>query len=288
MQPLKRLAFAATAGLSLMMLPAVVVPVAAIAEDPSGKAAEKPAAAQAPSAAKPATDKAADKPTAKAVAVPVPVPATKPGEVSPPAAAGSAWNTEIAPTQSGDGLALNPRQTEIVNKVSGYFADLSTLQGNFVQIGADNKRMRGKFYVKRPGRFRFDYARPSRQIVVSDGRYLAIQDLDLNNEDRVALDETPFRLLLRTDVNLVRDARIVEVQEAEDLLVVTLEDKNPNSTGRIKLFLATKPMLELKEWVTRDAQGLDTRVEVSDLAKSVELDGDLFQIKPVGKHMTTP
>ena len=200
--------------------------------------------------------------------MPAPVPATKPGEASPPAAAGSAWNTEVAPAQAPDGLALNPRQTEIVNKVSGYFADLSTLKGSFVQIGADNKRMRGKFYVKRPGRFRFDYARPSRQIVISDGRYLAIQDLDLNNEDRVALDETPFRLLLRTDVNLVRDARIVEVQEAEDLLVVTLEDKSPDTPGRIKLYLATKPMLELKEWVTRDAQGLDTRVEVSDLAKS--------------------
>ena len=79
-----------------------------------------------------------------------------------------------------------------------------------MQTSADNKRMKGKFYVKRPGRFRFDYARPSRQIVVSDGHYLAIQDLDLNNEDRVALDETPFRLLLRTDVDLVRDARIME------------------------------------------------------------------------------
>ena len=291
MQPLKRLAFAATAGLGLMLLPAVVVPVAAIAEDPSSTAAEKPAAAQPSSSEKPAADKApADKatPDKAAKAVPVPVPAARPGEATPPAAAGSAWNTEVAPAQSADGLALNPRQTEIVNKVSGYFADLSTLQGNFVQIGADNKRMRGKFYVKRPGRFRFDYARPSRQIVISDGRYLAIQDLDLNNEDRVALDETPFRLLLRTDVNLVRDARIVEVQEAEDLLVVTLEDKSASSTGRIKLFLATKPMLELKEWVTRDAQGLDTRVEVSDLAKSVDLDGELFLIKPVGKHMTTP
>ena len=296
MQPLKRLAFAATAGLGMMMLPAFVVPVAAIAEDPSSKAPEKPAATQPPSttpkaatdkpaADKPAADKPADKPTAKAV--PAPVPATRPGEATP-AAAGSAWNTEVAPAQAPDGLTLNPRQTEIVNKVSSYFADLSTLQGSFVQIGADNKRMRGKFYVKRPGRFRFDYARPSRQIVISDGRYLAIQDLDLNNEDRVALDETPFRLLLRTDVNLVRDARIVEVQEAEDLLVVTLEDKSPDSPGRIKLYLATKPMLELKEWVTRDAQGLDTRVEVSDLAKAVEIDGELFRIKPVGKHMTTP
>jgi outer membrane lipoprotein-sorting protein len=206
----------------------------------------------------------------------------------PATGAGSAWNAEVAPANSDGGITLNARQTELVDKVSGYFKELSTLKGRFVQTGADNKRMKGKFYVKRPGRFRFDYARPSRQIVVSDGRYLAIQDLDLNNEDRVALDQTPFRLLLRSDVNLARDARIMEVQESEDLIIVGLEDKSPDSPGQIRLFLTTKPDLELKEWVTRDAQGLNTRVEVSDLAKSVDLDGSLFTIKPVGRPLGTP
>ncbi len=200
----------------------------------------------------------------------------------------SAWSAQVAPAKAGEGITLDARQTELVHKVSGYFSDLNTLQGNFVQTSADNKRMKGKFYVKRPGRFRFDYARPSRQIVVSDGHYLAIQDLDLNNEDRVALDDTPFRLLLRTDVDLVRDARIMEVQESEDLLVVGLVDKNPDTPGQIKLFMSTKPALELKEWVTKDAQGLDTRVQVSDLTKAAELDGELFTIKAVGRPMGTP
>jgi len=213
--------------------------------------------------------------------------ADKPAEASA-AAAGSAWNAEVAPANSEGGITLDARQTELVDKVSNYFKELSTLKGRFVQTGADNKRMRGKFYVKRPGRFRFDYARPSRQIVISDGRYLAIQDLDLNNEDRVALDQTPFRLLLRTDVNLARDARIMEVQESEDMIIVGLEDKDPNSPGQIRLFLTTKPELELKEWVTRDAQGLNTRVEVSDLAKSVDLDGSLFTIKAVGRPIGSP
>lgn len=227
-------------------------------------------------------EEAAGKPPA--LTAPAPVPAQPP----PSPGAGSSWNTEVAPAKAGDGITLDPQQTALVNKVSGYFSDLSTLQGSFVQTSGDNKSMKGKFYVKRPGRFRFDYARPSRQIVVSDGQYLAVQDLDLNNEDRVALDETPFRLLLRTDVNLVRDARIMEVQESEDLIVVGLEDKDPNTPGQIKLFLATKPALELKEWVTKDAQGLDTRVQVSDLSKSGELDGELFKIKAVGKPMASP
>jgi len=219
----------------------------------------------------------------KPLAVPAPTPATPP----PSPGSSSAWNAEVAPAK-GDGLTLDTKQTELVHKVSDYFSGINTLQGNFVQTSADNKRMKGKFYVMRPGRFRFDYARPSRQIVISDGHYLAIQDLDLNNEDRVALDDTPFRLLLRKDVDLVRDARIMEVQESDDLLVVGLIDKNPDTPGQIKLFLSTKPALELKEWVTKDAQGLDTRVQVSDLTKAAELDANLFKIQAVGRPMSTP
>ncbi len=252
----------------------LIIPFAAQGQD-----APKPVEAKRPTEATAPAEKPAE-PAAK--------PADAAAKTPPPSNAGTAWNAEVAPTNSADGITLDARQKDVIDKVSSYFSGIDTLQGKFLQTGADNRRMKGKFYLSRPGRFRFDYARPSRQIVVSDGRYLAVQDLDLNNEDRVALDQTPFRLLLRTDVNLVRDARITELQESDDLLVVGLEDKDPNTTGRIKLYLATKPNLELKEWVTRDAQGLDTRVEVSDLAKAVQLDADLFIIKAVGKPIATP
>lgn len=198
------------------------------------------------------------------------------------------WTGEVAPTNSPDGITLDARQTKLVHQVSDYFESLQNLKGSFTQTDADNKRMKGKFFVKRPGRFRFDYSLPSKQIIVSDGENLAIQDLDLNNEDRVSLDQTPFRLLLRKDVDLLRDAKIMEVQQADDLIVLTLEDKDPNSPGKIKLFLATKPALELKEWVTTDAQGQDTRIELSQLVKTDDLDGDLFKIQPLGPKRATP
>ncbi len=145
-----------------------------------------------------------------------------------PAAAGvDGWQTE----KDARGITLDERQTEVVNQVSKYFSDLKTLKGSFVQTQTNAKPMKGKFFVMRPGRFRFDYAAPSKQIIVSDGEYLAIQDLDLNNEDRVALDQTPFRLLLRKDVDLLRDALIVEVSQAEDLIVVAIQDKSPTRRG---------------------------------------------------------
>ena len=136
--------------------------------------------------------------------------------------------------------------------------------------------------VQRPGRFRFDYARPSRQIVISDGQYLAVEDLDLNTEDRVELDQTPFRLILQSDVDLIRDAQIMEVQESDDLIVVALQDKNPDAGGQIKLFLATKPDLELKAWSTKDAQGIEPGWKSRTSPKTCQLDAELFKIAPVG------
>ena len=235
-----------------------------------------------PDPAKPA--KAA--PAAAAPVTPAP-PAAAAVPAKPPAADGG-WVQEVAPANGTTGIALDDKQTELVKTVSGYFADLKGLKGNFLQTGADKKKLKGKFFVKRPGKFRFDYALPSKQIIVSDGEYLAIQDLDLNNEDRVALDQTPFRLLLRKDVDLLRDARIIEVQQADDLIVLGLQDKSPDTPGKIKIFLATKPGLELKEWVTSDAQGLDTRVEVTEVVKTDEIDASIFKIQQLGAKSGTP
>lgn len=239
-----------------------------------------------PDAAKPAAPAAAPAPAASPAAPAAP--AAQAPATAAPAKPDGGWVQEVAPAKGTTGIALDEKQTELVKTVSGYFADLKGMKGAFVQTGADKKKLKGKFFVKRPGKFRFDYALPSRQIIISDGEYLAIQDLDLNNEDRVALDQTPFRLLLRKDVDLLRDARIIEVQQADDLIVLGLQDKSPDTPGKIKLFLATKPVLELKEWVTSDAQGLDTRVEVSDVVKTDEIDANLFKIQQLGARAGTP
>ena len=188
------------------------------------------------------------------------------------------WGTDVKPESTIAGIALEPQQIQTVTKVSRYFNELANLRGTFVQTTSDNKRMRGTFYVKRPGRLRFEYNRPSRQLIVSDGNMLAIQDLEAHSDDRIALDQTPFRLLLRQDVDLLRDASIVDVQEMEDLIIVALQDKSPDAPGQIRLFMTKTPELELREWVTTDSHGADTRVEVANLARPEDLDLELFRV----------
>lgn len=205
----------------------------------------------------------------------------KKGAVPNPGGAGS-WGANVA---QGGSVTLDEKQMATVKKVTAYFNELADLKGTFVQTNADNKRMRGKFFVKKPGRFRFDYAAPSKQVILSDGNLLAIQDHDLGNEDVVELDNTPFRILLRKDVDLLRDARIGDVQEADDLIIVSLQDKNPDAPGKIKLIMVKKPALELKEWVTTDAQGVDTRIELGNLVKTEPIDADMFKRQMMKKPL---
>ena len=189
-------------------------------------------------------------------------------------ATGSAWTGQI--TATGAELVLDPKQMEAAKRVSKYFSDLNNMKGAFVQTDADKTRSRGRFYLKRPGKFRFDYGAPTKKVMASDGNYLRIQDPDVPSPETYQLDNTPFRLLLKKDVDLIRDARILDVQESDDLVVLALQDKSPDAPGRVQLYFVKKPGFELKEWVVLDAQGLETRVEVSDLNKTEEIDPKLF------------
>jgi outer membrane lipoprotein-sorting protein len=186
---------------------------------------------------------------------------------------------KIGPTGSisdGGAQALSKKQTELVRRVNAYFNQLTNLKGTFLQTSADNKRQHGKFYISRPGRFRFEFNLPSRVVIISDGRYVAIQDRDLNTDDRWELSHTPFGALLQKDVDLLRDAHILEAQDIDNTIVVAFEDKSRETSSRIKLFLTAGPSLQIKAWIAKDAQGLDTRVDLTEIVRIDEPEAKLF------------
>lgn len=204
----------------------------------------------------------------------------KPGTKPPANPVGAGWDSKVKAAPGGTGQTFDAQQMAAIQKVSDYFNALILLQGRFVQTDPDKKVTKGKFYIKRPGRFRFEYARPSRKVIVSDGRFLAIQDLDLQNEETYELDDTPFRILLRKDVDILRDARILAVTKTDEQISVTLTENTPDAVGQISVVLKPNPKTsawELAGWTTRDAQGLDTAVEVSDVSTPEKLDDALFK-----------
>ncbi|MGB5733602.1 MAG: outer membrane lipoprotein chaperone LolA [Thiohalocapsa sp.] len=91
-----------------------------------------------------------------------------------------------------------------VSLVKDYLRGLNSLQADFRQItlagdGGEMIESRGTFYLLRPNRFRWDYATPSEQLIVADGKRIYVYDKELaqvsHRSQKAILDGTPAQLL---------------------------------------------------------------------------------------------
>ena len=191
------------------------------------------------------------------------------------------WQASVNVSADANQNTLDPKTQAIIDRIDAYFNKMNMFKGRFIQTNPDDKTMKGRFYVKRPGMMRFDYSPPSKLRIVSNGRYLSIEDHDMKTVDRYPLDATPFGILLAKEVNLARDARIIQITEGDDYITLTIEDKSGKTAGQIKLFFAKGDELTLKEWIITDPQGLNTKIEVANLEIDDGLKSDFFALSNI-------
>lgn len=174
--------------------------------------------------------------------------------------------------------ALSGADMRDLARISNYLNGISTLTGRFVQIGPDGQLSEGRFYLRRPGRIRFEYRPPNPALVVADGTWVGVYDTRLNTLDRYPLGSTPLELLLRKRVDLRKEGAVQSVERGDGLIRVrAIDPKNPDQ-GSITLIFSDNP-LELRQWVVVDSQGLTTTVALSEVQANVELDPRLFFIE---------
>jgi outer membrane lipoprotein-sorting protein len=206
---------------------------------------------------------------AAASAVAQPLPPPRPG-ANAPAASGPA--PAGAPAAGLD-------QAAIVERANAYLNSLSGLTGDFAQTGADGRQYRGKLYVQKPGKLRFEYNPPAVLEVVSDGSSVVVRDRKLATQDLYAIGQTPLKFLLKDKLDLARDTTVLRAAAQGDTASVTLEDRNTvGGVSRITLTFDAKDFT-LRSWRIRDPQGSDTFVTLSNIDTSERPDPAKFRIE---------
>ena len=163
-------------------------------------------------------------------------------------------------------------------KVSSYLSSLQTLVGNFVQVGPDGSKIKGDFYIQKPGKVRFEYEPPSPIAIIADGSSLAVRDTKLATQDIYPLSQTPLRFLLSDRIDLLKDTNVVSVTADDVFISVTIEEKQALiGTSRLMLMVGAKDG-QLKQWTVTDPQGYDTTVAVYNLDASKKVDPGMFKI----------
>ncbi len=154
------------------------------------------------------------------------------------------------------------------------------LQARFTQTSPGGGRAAGTVYIQRPGRMRFEYDPPATLLIVSDGSVVAMRDRELRTTERTPLRSTPLNIILGSNVNLERDARVLRVSRSGQWTMVTARDRGGQTDGQITLQF-WGPDAQLRSWDVIDATGARTRITLSDITRPASFNSGLFRLEDV-------
>jgi chaperone LolA len=151
----------------------------------------------------------------------------------------------------------------------------------FDRAGKVVERATGTFAFARPGKFRWTYEKPHKQVLVGDGQKLWIHDPDLNQVTvkRIgeAISSTPAALLAGRD-DITRLFTLRDAGSAEGLNWVEATPK-AQDTGfeRVRLGLAGKSLAAME---LHDQLGGRTLLRFSELKANAAVSPDTFTFVP--------
>jgi len=174
-------------------------------------------------------------------------------------------------------------------RLEDYLKGLHTLSSRFDQttLSADGGRMaksKGRLYLKRPGKFRWEYDSPIKQIIVADGKRVWLHDLELDQISHQgqakALSGTPAQLLAAEEP-VDRHFKVSPWDGGDEREWVELQPKKADTqVVRIRIGFIGK---RLDTLLMEDSFGQLTRISFTGTKRNPRLKDDLFRIdEPTG------
>lgn len=178
--------------------------------------------------------------------------------------------------------------SEAAHRLEQGLAALASIKADFAQEilphdGGTPEHASGTLWLKKPGRFRWDYRAPA-QVIVCDGEHLWLYDADLAQVTvrrvKETLSDTPA-MLLSGDLKIREGFEIHEGGTLDGLVWSVLVPKGRDTDFReirVGLLGATVRRLEFTDKLNQH-----TRIELSHLERNVAIPDSVFHfVVPAG------
>jgi chaperone LolA len=178
-----------------------------------------------------------------------------------------------------------------LERLDGFFKNRDAVLADFEQTLMDEKnrelkQMHGTLILQRPGKFRWDYATPHRQLIIADGKRFWLYDADLEQVTVRAMDATlgaTPAVLLSGERPLQESFVITELgvrggEEWQGLEWVGLTPKAEDA-GFTRLWLGFDEK-ELRAMELTDNFGQTTLIKFSNVRRETRVDPALFTFTP--------
>lgn len=184
---------------------------------------------------------------------------------------------------------------EARDRLDSFFSDVVTLDARFVQEVIDDtgqviQTSSGTVQLLRPGRFRWDYATPFRQLIVADGQYLWVYDSELEQatvrEMGTALGAAPI-MLLSQPRSVDEDFVVLEEVASGGLEWVELQPK-VRDTDFIQIRIGLDAQ-GIREMELTDQFDQRTVIRFEELALNIDIPASRFRFDvPPGVDVIGP
>lgn len=184
-------------------------------------------------------------------------------------------------------VALTPQAQGVVDRIQTFYEGTRDIKGQFSQrvelAMGQVEEAQGSFFLKRPGMMRWEYERPERRLLVTDGstlwaytpadRQVIVQDL------KAALAAIPFDFLVGagrlTDHFVVR-----QVTVQGDCYRMVLTPQRPDPHVRELEMEVEATTLYIRTLTLQDPYENRTTMHFSDFRVNSDLPPDLFSFVP--------
>lgn len=173
-----------------------------------------------------------------------------------------------------------------LDQLSSLLQKFTTMQANFTQSSYDNtgnliQKSTGQMALQRPGKFRWDVQTPNKQLLVADGSYLWIYDIDLAQASKQQLKgaktTNPATLISGSVDTIAQQFTVTTAKAKAGVSAFNLVPNDKNSPFKsVELDFKNSALSGIS---IRDNLDQLTTINFSNVKTNLSLDSSLFQFK---------
>jgi outer membrane lipoprotein carrier protein len=208
------------------------------------------------------------------------------------------------PGQAGKkGAAKDKKLTAsvVLDRIQEFYESTEDYQATFKQVYKnklynETKKSSGKVYIKRPGKMRWEYKKPTEKLFVSDGKTLWVYEAEANQVYKQDLSSSDLPtaisfLMGKGDLKEDFKYKLVKNEKAKKkgLLVVELVPKKATTQYKKLLFMVDDETFRVKRTIIVDHTGNTNSMRFEKVKTNQGVSSKKFKFKmPKGATLVKP
>lgn len=172
-------------------------------------------------------------------------------------------------------------------KLDEAYSQVKTMQADFVQeyvAGLKEKSAKGKVYISRPGKMKWEYLDPKGKFFLADGQHLSLYDPQFKQvmqSKQSSPDQAPIGLALlfgQKKASSIFNIDMIKEDQTTVTLKLTPKEAAPN-IEQIQMVLSKGKVYSIKESKVIDVFGGENTMRFNNIKNNIKISAGVFEFK---------